>query len=421
LFIFASQAAIAIQNARLYQIQKRIQRQERMAAVGQLAAGIAHDFNNILTSIIGFAELLQANPELPLSAQADLERITKQGQRAARLVRQILDFSSQTITEKRPLDLKLSLKEMIKLLERTIPEDIRISLADAPILPTLSIGMQAARTTEAEAQEYLVTADLAQLQQAITNLALNARDAMPEGGRLSFQLAHLSLVPPEAPPISGMPPGNWIRLSVSDTGIGIPPHLHTQIFEPFFTTKEVGQGTGLGLAQVYGIIKQHEGYINVESELGAGATFNIYLPALASPGGSPSAEEPCGGTIPRGKGEMILLVEDDASVRYIGTTMLQHLGYRVLTASQGQEALQIYEQHQAEIKVVLTDMTMPEMGGQALAALLYQKNASLKLVMLTGYPLKTGAAELQPPGVQDWLQKPLKLDQLAQTLYRILK
>lgn len=383
-------------------IQKRIQRQERMAAVGQLAAGIAHDFNNILTSIIGFAELLQINPDLPNSAQADLERITKQGQRAARLVRQILDFSSHTITEKRSLDLKSFLKEVIKLLERTIPEDIRISL-------------------EADARDYMVTADLTQVQQAITNLALNARDAMPDGGRLHFQLSYLALTLQDPPPHPGIAPGKWVCLSVRDTGVGIPPQLHTQIFEPFFTTKEVGQGTGLGLAQVYGIIKQHDGYITVESEVGAGATFNIYLPVLAAPGGSASPEETLRSAVPRGNNELILLVEDDASVRYIGATMLQHLGYRVLTAAQGQEALEVYKQHHDEIEVILTDMTMPEMGGPELATLLYQKKPGIKVVILTGYPLKTEAAELKTPGVQAWLQKPLKLEQLAQTLNRLLK
>lgn len=380
-------------------IQKRIQQQERVAAVGQLAAGIAHDFNNILTSIIGFAELLLLDPGLPASAKDDIERITKQGHRAAHLVRQILDFSRQTISSKQPLNLLPVIKETVKLLERTIPEDIHISLEIMP-------------------GEYTVFADLIQLQQALTNLAVNARDAMPNGGNLHFKLFQLAVSPVDEPPAPDLEAGDWVALSITDTGHGIPPELHGKIFEPFFTTKEVGEGTGLGLAQVYGIIKQHEGVIDVSSQPNAGTTFTLYFPARALAPGAMLAEGRS--EIPRGHQEVVLLVEDNDSVRDITTAMLKRLNYQVITANNGVAALNLYRQHQQEIALVLTDMTMPEMGGAELTLTLRKIDPAVKVVVLTGYPLNSDAKEVLVEGVVDWLQKPVALEQLAQALNRTL-
>lgn len=381
-------------------IQRRIQQQERMAAVGQLAAGIAHDFNNILTSIIGYAELLLLDPNLSTSGKGDVQRITKQGHRAAHLVRQILDFSRQTITEKQSLDMTSFIKETIKLLERTIPEDIHI-------------------TFDKEPGEYVIKADITQMQQALTNLAVNARDAMPNGGNLRFKLSQLSWPSGRTEaPHPDLTPGEWIVLTITDTGTGIPPLLQTQIFEPFFTTKEVGKGTGLGLAQVYGIIKQHEGHVDVTSQENIGTTFALYLPAFHN-------EQPGSGfdttfNIPHGNNEVILLVEDDAAVLDITAGMLQHLGYKVLSATNGVKALELFNANYADIALVLTDLTMPKMGGAQLTQALQEIDPNTKVIALTGYPLDTEAKEVLAQGMVNWLQKPLSLKSLAQVIYTTL-
>lgn len=242
-------------------MQQRIQQQERLAAVGQMAAGIAHYFNNILTSIIGFAELLSMEPELSFSFKQDLKQIIDQGQRAAHLTRQILDFSRRSVLQRRVLDLRDFLQETVKFLERTAPENI-------------SIGLEVNST-----ESYRVEADPTQLHQALVNLAFNAWDAMPTGGVLTFGLSHLVLGPDDPLPLPQMSARNWVVLTVSDTGGGIPAGHRPYLFEPFFTTKEVGKGVGLGLAQVYGIVKKHGGEIAVASQINQGTTFTIYLPA----------------------------------------------------------------------------------------------------------------------------------------------
>jgi len=246
---------------RAEEAQQRLQQQERPAAVGQLAAGIAHDFNNLLTGIIGLAELTLITPGLPHQVRSDMKAIVQQGQRGAHLVRQVLDFSRKSISFQAPLDLIPFLREVSQLLQRTIPENIHLDL-------------------QIEPGKHVIYGDPTQIQQALTNLVVNARDAMLEGGKLSLRLGRLQIAPSEAAPLPDMPPGDWVVLTVSDTGSGIPPEVRSHLFEPFFTTKPVGQGVGLGLAQVYGIVKQHNGHIGVKTELGKGTTFTIYLPAL---------------------------------------------------------------------------------------------------------------------------------------------
>jgi len=282
-------------------IEERMRGQDRLAAMGQLAAGIAHDFNNILTSMIGFAELVHRRSDVPDSAKADLERVMEGGRRAAHLIRQILDFSRKSLIRRQPLNLASYLRETVRFLQRTIPESIDIVLEISP-------------------GQYRVHADPSQLQQALTNLAVNARDAMPEGGELRFGLSCFRLEPDGARPFRGMEPGEWIALSVSDTGHGIPPEVLAHLYEPFFTTKGIGEGTGLGLAQVYGIVKQHGGFIDVETEVGRGTTFLIYLPSLAvwREGPREEARE----EMPRGHGEAVLVVEDEPQVLSTGTSDL---------------------------------------------------------------------------------------------------
>jgi PAS domain S-box-containing protein len=248
--------------AELKETQARMVQQERLAAVGQLAAGIAHDFNNILTSILGYAELLHMSPDTPEAMHADLTKIIVPGQQAAHLVRQILDFSRKSIRQPKQLDLVPFIKELIKFLERTIPETIRFSL-------------------EIEPGEYLTEADPAQMRQMLTNLVLNAGDAMPAGGELRVTLSQVKTRGQiSCAGCNQAINGEWLSIAVADTGSGIPPEVAPHIFEPFFTTKDVGQGSGLGLSQVLGIIQQHGGHIGVNSQVGQGTTFTCYLPPL---------------------------------------------------------------------------------------------------------------------------------------------
>lgn len=388
------------------EIQRRMQQQERLAAVGQLAAGIAHDFNNILTSIIGFAALVRMKPTVSQAAGHDLDLIIQEGQRAARLTRQILDFSRQSTVEKRPLDLAIFLKETVKLLKRTIPENIRV-------------------TREIGPGEYLLNADPACIQQAFMNLAINARDAMPEGGNLHIGLERIQIEDQKESPLPGIQVGEWVRVTVSDSGMGIPPDVLPHIFEPFFTTKPAGEGTGLGLAQVWGIVKQHEGHIDVATKVGEGTTFTLYLPALQEP--PPETLTQDISTLPRGQGETILVVEDDPAAREVLVSSLETLNYRALEAANGREALEVFERHAGDdagsgqgIALVLSDRVMPEMGGAALLRALRNKGWMGRVILMTGHLVDEKDGDLQSEGVVEWLQKPVSLEQLAQVVARVL-
>ena len=385
----------------LKRLEQQLIQTERLAAVGQLAAGIAHDFNNILTGIIGYAELLEMDEETPSIAKVGLGRIREAGQRAAHLVRQILDFSRKSVIQRQPLDLTSFLEEVTRFLQRTIPENVRIIL-------------------EMDPEEYYVYADATQMQQVVANLAVNAKDAMPEGGTLRFQLSRLTLRSGGHSPLPDMLPGKWIELSVSDTGTGIPPEYLSHVFEPFFTTKEVGKGTGLGLSQVYGIVTQHEGFISVKSEAGKGTKFVIYLPALNIRGKEVSGEE-APEEFPLGRGETVLVVEDELPVLAMIGIMLKRLKYRVLTAGSGEEALAMYDEHGGEIALVLTDMVMPGVSGMELFRVLKERDPGVKVVVITGYPLGDERKQLLSQGVTAWVAKPVELSRLAQVVNEALK
>ena len=378
------------------EVLERIQQQDRLAAVGQMAAGIAHDFNNLLSVMMGFAQLIEIQPDTPESARRDLQTIFSQGQRASQMIRQIMDFSRRSVAERQPVDLVPFLKETVKLLRRTLPENIRV--ASKFRVPTC-----------------VVEASLTQLQQVITNLAVNARDAMPEGGELRTELSHLHVQAGEQPPLPGMGPGEWVVWSVSDTGTGMSPEVVAHIYEPFFTTKKPGEGTGLGMAQVYGIVQQHGGYIDVKSVARRGTTFTIYLPKIARAEALPRKP---GGDLQKGRGEMVLVVEDEGDVRGVVRAMLEGLNYRVLTAMDGHEALAVYDRRRDEIALVLTDMVMPEMSGMELVKALVQRDAGVRVVVMTGYPLREGGG--LPPGIAGWLDKPLAMDRVAQMVRETL-
>jgi len=382
------------------EIQQRAQQQERLAMVGQLAAGIAHDFNNIMATIVLYAQMLSQTEGLSPRSRERLATINQQATHAVNLIRQILDFSRRAVLERQPMNLLPFVKEQIKLLERTLPENIKIDL---------SYGLG----------EYTLNADPTRMQQVMMNLALNARDAMPEGGNLRIGLERIRIEDNKEAVLPEMEAGDWVRVTVSDTGAGIPPDDLPHVFDPFFTTKTPGKGTGLGLAQVHGIVKQHEGEIDVESQVGRGTTFTVYLPALpVHPAEAPTLELPA---LARGREETILVVEDNRATREALVDSLELLDYRGLAAADGREALAVMEQHGDEIALVLSDVVMPRMGGIALLHALRQRGLAVGVVMLTGHPLEERLGELQAQGLADWLPKPPSLERLTETVARALK
>ena len=382
------------------QRRQYVQSQDRLATVGQLSAGIAHDFNNIMAVIMLYSQSLARNPDLPMR-QEYLETIAQQARRASDLITQILDFSRRAIMDRGRLDLLPFVKEVVKLLQRTLPENIAVTL-------------------RAEPDEYRVSADPTRLQQVLMNLALNARDAMPGGGELQIALTSLALRPGERPPAPEMAPGRYMCLSVADNGAGISPDHLPHLFEPFFSTKEPEIGTGLGLAQVYGVVKQHGGTIEVDSSPGRGARFTIYLPALDS---SPRATTPFhngNGSHDNGQAT-ILLVEDHEATRDAIDDTLELLGYNVLLAGTGREALALFEENQESVDLVLSDMVMPEMGGVDLYHNLIARDSGVKMVVMTGYPLEDQGRSLLEQGIVDWLHKPFSPDVLGGKLREVLE
>ncbi|MEW5872247.1 MAG: PAS domain-containing protein [Chloroflexota bacterium] len=383
------------------EIQAQLQQQERLAAVGQLAAGIAHDFNNLMAVIVLYAQMASDTPELPSKTRERLDIIAQQARQATALTQQILDFSRRAVLEPRPMNLSPFLKEIVKLLDRTMLESIKLNLA---------YGVD----------EYIINADPTRLQQIILNLAVNARDAMPQGGELRIALSKAGETDEircvTCGQVSG---GEWVRIAVTDSGSGIQPHVLPHIFEPFFTTKKPGKGSGLGLAQVYGIVKQHKGHIDVVTKVGEGTTFTIYLPALLERKPETPAIEIL--ALVHGQGETILVVEDDVVLRKALVDIVELLNYRVLEADNGHQALDILEQRAGEVLLVLSDLVMPEMGGQALFQAMRQRGLSLPVVILTGHPMENELRSLQAQGLAGWMAKPPEIEQLSRLLALALK
>ncbi|MFW6136379.1 MAG: PAS domain S-box protein, partial [Chloroflexota bacterium] len=366
-----------------HELERQLRQQERMVAVGRVAGGIAHDFRNFLSTIILYAGLRLGDEVTDPVVQDALETIATEAQKASDLVQQILDFSGRAAVEARPIDLLASVEETAGLLRQTLPERVHIEVA-------------------AEPATYVVEADPTRMQQLLMNLALNARDAMPSGGELRISLSPLDVAPDQEPPVAGMGPGRWVRLTVADTGEGMTAEVANRIFEPFFTTQEEGAGTGLGLPQVYGIVQQHEGAIDVETEPGQGTTFYVYLPRLD---GHVAEEVEKPGSVPQGRGEMVLLVEDRETVRHAAAEILSSLGYRLATAEDGQDALDVLEA--LSVDVIVTDIVMPRMGGQALMAELTKRGIDVPVVAMTGYTMESQMDELAEAGFAQVLHKPL--------------
>lgn len=384
---------IAIKDMTEDRIRQRYQQaQERLATVGQLAAGIAHDFNNVMGVIILYARMLREIPDLSEMNQKHLDLISDRAQHATDLITQILDFSRKSVMEMTPLNLRSFIKGMIKLLKQTLPENIESQM-------------------RYDQNEYIIQADPTRLQQVIMNLALNARDAMPDGGQLQFMLSSFSVTKEHAPPLPDMDEGRWVKLEIIDTGSGIAPEHLPRLFEPFFSTKAPNKGTGLGLAQVYGIVKQHGGSIFVDSQLGAGTTFTIFFPLLNTPT-APSRAVLADEFAPEGN-ETILLVEDNPAMRQAVSDSLNKLGYQILTATNGIEAVDIFIKHKESIHLVISDLIMPEMGGMDLYRELQKLYPAIKMLIMTGYGGDLINHEfLHQEGIA-FIQKPFNLTNLA--------
>ncbi len=376
--------------------EEEARRQARLVAIGELAAGIAHDFNNALGPIILYGELLQTEAGLSEEGRERLEVIVKQADMAAALVIQILDFSRRSLMKLQAVDMLSFLGETRALLERTLPENISLRL-------------------DHEGSDFYVMADVARIQQVVLNLALNARDAMPDGGELKLSLSKLSPGSKGGLTCGDSEGKGWIRLRVADTGTGISSAILDRIFDPFFTTKEPGKGTGLGLAQCYGIVKQHGGEIDVETQLGAGTTFVIDLPETEEVEEAEILHQDEAVSV-GGKSETILIIEDDLSVRRALADVLLQNDYEVLLAASGIEAMGVFSQHRDRIDLVLCDMVLTDTDGRKVLREITRIRPDIEGILLTGYPLGENTKELATRAGFVWSQKPIQSNALLRLI-----
>ncbi len=376
-------------------LEQQVRQSQKMEAVGRLAAGVAHDFNNLLTVIGGHGILLREKLAEGSEFAVDLDEIVKAADRAAQLTRQLLAFSRQEVRNAQVIDLNAIVRDVSRMLRRLVGEHIAFVL-------TLGEPIGGVR------------ADQGQIEQVIFNLAVNARDAMPGGGTLTLETSNVILGEPYVDGHFGVQPGPYVVLTVSDTGTGMDPETQENIFEPFFTTKPAGEGTGLGLATVYGIVKQSGGKVWVYSEPGRGTTFKIYLPAVHA--SLESKEASAAMAASRGS-ETIVLVEDEDSLRRIARTVLETRGYNVLVASSGAEALQMLASHAGPIDLLVTDTVMPGMSGRSLSHRVREAYPGTRVLLMSGYSqdavvlhgeLGPGTAFLQKPFVPNMLARKVR-------------
>jgi PAS domain S-box-containing protein len=382
------------------QLEAHLRQTQKMEAIGTLAGGIAHDFNNILSALLMQVALISMIKSLPGEVRDGLEQIRADTNRAADLTRRLLLFSRRQVMQSRILDLNEVITNLAKMLQRIIGEDVRLQLNLHPVA-------------------LMTRADAGMIEQVLMNLAVNARDAMPEGGMLNIETAETDVTEQIAVlnPDAGL--GRYVSFSVSDAGSGIPPEILPRIFEPFFTTKEAGKGTGLGLATVFGIVKQHLGWIEVDNRPGLGATFRIFLPASTA-----KEAETTQTTVkpkPRGGSETILLAEDEPRVRESISRILGQRGYKVVSAANAIEALDLWRVHRQQVALLLTDLVMPGgMTGHELARQLRAAQANLKIIFISGYSAEIGGRELQLGNGEVFVQKPFVPDHLLETIRQCL-
>jgi len=394
-------------------LEMRFAHSQKMQAVGQLAGGVAHDFNNLLTAMIGFCDLLLMRHPAGDPSFADIMQIKQNANRAANLVRQLLAFSRRQTLQPKVIDLTDVLAELSNLIRRLIGENIELDMIHGR-----DLGM--------------VKADQGQLEQVVINLAVNARDAMPEGGALTIRTSNVTIERP-GPPQPGMispededqiVPGDYVLVEMQDSGTGIPEHIVKNIFEPFFSTKEIGSGTGLGLSTVYGIIKQTGGYVYITSRQDEGTTFSLYFKRFERPEPSVESPEEARMTDLTG-GETILLVEDETPVRIFAARALRNKGYEVLEADSGESAITVFEGHDGRVDVIISDVVMPGINGPKMVEQLHQKfpahMKTAEVIFISGYAENAFIDSFGPDREFNFLAKPFTLKQLAAKVKEVVR
>jgi two-component system cell cycle sensor histidine kinase/response regulator CckA len=386
-------------EAALQKAQDELRQSQKMEAIGRLAGGVAHDFNNLLGVIIGYSELVQNTLHRGSLQMEHVEQIGKAAEQAASLTRNLLTFSRRQMPQTKVVDLQVLLSGLEKMLRSVVGEDIELTL-------------------ETDSTPSLIRSDPGQIEQAILNLVINARDAMPSGGKLAISLSRIVLAEEFARVHPKAKPGAYVRLTVSDTGCGMDAATQARIFEPFFTTKDLGKGTGLGLATVYGTIEQTGGMIAVESEPEHGTSFHLYIPqtgeALAPPISIPADARTKGGS------ETILLVEDQDEIRSLLSLILKREGYVVLAARNGREALLLAQNHPAPIDLMITDIVMPQMSGHELACEMNARRPAMKVLYMSGYADRSREQSKFSGSAYAYLEKPFSPDAMMREVRAIL-
>jgi PAS domain S-box-containing protein len=382
------------------ELSRQLLQAQKMEAIGTLAGGVAHDFNNILQIVLGYSEVLLQGKKAPEFDYEDVEKIYQAGKRGAELVKGLMMFSRKAEIQPKPINLNEQVEQLTRMLARTIPKMIEIERILAPDLA-------------------IINADATQMDQVVMNLAVNAKDAMHDEGKLTIETASVVLDDEYCRAHAGVSPGPYVLLMVSDTGHGMNKEILARIFEPFFTTKAEGKGTGLGLSTVYGIVKQHNGSIDCESEPGHGTTFKIYVPAISRR--EAVSESTTKETGPKGGTETILVVNDEESVRGMIGQILSRAGYKLMTACDGKEALDLYKQEGAKISLVILDLMMPKMGGQKCLEELLKINPQAKVLIATGVSSNNQQTSLTiDSGAKVVIHKPYDINLLLTTVRDIL-
>ena len=379
-------------------LESQLLHAQKMEAIGTLAGGIAHDFNNLLQAIHGYSDLLLLDKNKDEPGYRELQEIRSAGRRASELTQQLLTFSQKVESKLRPVDLNHDVKQVEKLLKRTIPKMIRIELHLADKLSTIN-------------------ADPAQMEQVMMNFGVNARDAMPEGGKLVIETENITLDEEYCKKHFGATPGDYVLLTISDTGHGMDKETLEHIFDPFYTTKETGKGTGLGLAMVYGIVKSHNGYIMCYSEPGEGTAFKIYMPAIEQ---EAELEELKEEKMPNGGTETILLVDDEENIRELGENTITKFGYKVITAPDGESALELYREKKNKIDLIILDLIMPGMSGRKCLEKLLKINPQTRVLIASGYSVNGPTKEALEAGAKGFIGKPYDIKRMLKAIRETL-